>query len=733
MKQFVALLFALRFALPAFAQMPVSGAVPVTAPVAGAAFDRQNEAVVATNGTDFLVVWADEGAGADVYAARVAADGTVLDPIPILLPPTFARDFAPRVLWNGSNYVVVYSSDFGLGVVAVEIDGDGRVVSSRTLFPASFRPAIAWNGSTYLITWRTDQRVLAARFDRAFDQLGPALDFGAGDVPAVASNGSGFLVTWTQNATTAGYAAINADGLVLERGGLSVTGPAAVASDGVHYLVVAEKDDVLQLTRMTSGGQVDAVTPLVSNRPMAFPAVAWNGIAYVLSWIETGAGTADVVAAEVFSGPAGVRVIPGSVGAPLPASAAAPSIAVSRDRTLLVWSDVDVRGMFLRDARPEGDDFLVSYGLPRQSPQAAAAAPDGTFGVVWIENGRTLMFGRIGPDARPLDGAGIPLANGGASAARIAFANDVYLVVWYDEFGQPGVLAKRVARDGRVLDAEPIVISATGSRPSVATDGRDFAVVFSEFVLEPPPFRKLLTYASRIGTDGTRTAAARISPDEAPRSWPISWQPRDLVWTGSEYMALLQRREVSGCPHLTCIYDEELHLQPLTRELQLARPMLAIARRAALEGNFSDADLAAGATELLVTYDAPGGRGVTAQRFTLAGLPLDSPFTFASLAYAATPLWNGRQFVVVTNERYDPLSPGAFFFSALVPIAGNAGQEPLVLSESAMIAAAVGPRGHILLLSTRTDSRAAPAHYQGVARAYVRFAGGGGRTRSARH
>ena len=732
----IRVLLVVLLALPALAQIPVSGALPLTPPVAGPAAHPQNQAVVATNGTDFLVVWADEAPGNDIYAARVASDGTLLDPIPILLPATFARDFAPRVLWNGSNYVVVYSSDFGLGVVVAEIGSDGCLSSSRTLIPESVRPAIAWNGSTYLVTWRTGQRILAARFDRAFNQLEPALDFGSGEAPSVASNGSGFMVAWTQNATTAAFAAINADGRVLERNTFTATGPAAVATNGTHYVIAAERDGVLLLARVVAGGQVDAITPLdsVTGRPMSFPALAWNGIAYVVAWLESGGGSTDVYASEVFSTDGAVRVIGGSAGAPFPVTPWPPSIAVSRDRTLLVWSDVDVRGVFLRDARPEGDDFVISYGLPRQSPQAAAAAPDGTFGAVWIENGRTLMFGRIGPDVRPLDGAGIPLANGGASTAQIAFASDVYLVVWHDEFGQAGVFAKRIARDGRVLDAEPIVISATGKNPFVATDGRDFAIVFTESEPSPSPFQKLNTIAMRIAPGGTRGAAVRISPAEAPAVRPVSWLPRDVVWTGSEYLVLLQRRQATtDCPHLVCSYEEELHLQPLARELQVARSMTPVATRGAAERDFGDVDLVAGSTEVLVTMVEAAGLGVNAQRFTLGGQPLAAPFLVSQLAYAATPLWNGRQFVVLTNERHDLLSLGAIFYSTLVPIVGNVAQEPAYLSESATSAASVGPRGHILLLSTRTESRAAPAHYEGIARAYVRFAGGGGRVRSARH
>jgi hypothetical protein len=64
---------------------------------------------VASDGNDFLVVWPSPSNGY-LHAARVNSAGTVLD-IPIDVSTIPGTVESPRVLWNGSEYVVVWIAD----------------------------------------------------------------------------------------------------------------------------------------------------------------------------------------------------------------------------------------------------------------------------------------------------------------------------------------------------------------------------------------------------------------------------------------------------------------------------------------------------------------------------------------------------------------------------------------------------------------------------------------------
>lgn len=88
------------------------------APAAG----NQTTPAIATGGQGSLVVWADDrssatnsatypsGSRIDIYAARLDANGQLLDPIPIVVAENAAEQTQPRVAWNGQDYLVVWTT-----------------------------------------------------------------------------------------------------------------------------------------------------------------------------------------------------------------------------------------------------------------------------------------------------------------------------------------------------------------------------------------------------------------------------------------------------------------------------------------------------------------------------------------------------------------------------------------------------------------------------------------------
>ncbi|MDX2010223.1 MAG: hypothetical protein SFW67_08540 [Myxococcaceae bacterium] len=125
--------------------------------------DRRSAPRVASDGTDFLVAWADERAPAGaIRFTRVRADGAVLDPMGVALATTGVGN-SVDVAFTGTEYVLVWvenSSNQTTSVVKAgrvrtdgsRLDGDGVVLAgpggARRFFPrvtaTGSRLAFAW-------------------------------------------------------------------------------------------------------------------------------------------------------------------------------------------------------------------------------------------------------------------------------------------------------------------------------------------------------------------------------------------------------------------------------------------------------------------------------------------------------------------------------------------------------------------------------------------------------------
>src|SRR5690349_13880195 len=96
----ILLLALLALTLPLFAASPeymIGGTVTTPAP------NWRGDAAVATDGTDFLVAWADFRASTtrSLLATRVTRNGEVLDPLGIRIFSTTGSIFRMEMVWNG--------------------------------------------------------------------------------------------------------------------------------------------------------------------------------------------------------------------------------------------------------------------------------------------------------------------------------------------------------------------------------------------------------------------------------------------------------------------------------------------------------------------------------------------------------------------------------------------------------------------------------------------------------
>ena len=116
---------------------------------------------VAFGDEHYLVAWTDweTGYSQDILGARVSPDGSVLDPQGVLIARSENDDSGQRVAFDGSNYLVVWSTgDVYSGRVSTEgavLDAKGRAISAAPGDEPGFQGAhsIGFDGASYFVTW----------------------------------------------------------------------------------------------------------------------------------------------------------------------------------------------------------------------------------------------------------------------------------------------------------------------------------------------------------------------------------------------------------------------------------------------------------------------------------------------------------------------------------------------------------------------------------------------------
>jgi hypothetical protein len=243
-----------------------------------ASVNRPTGPRVASNGTDWLVVWVD---AAKLYGSRIAHNGMLIDSAPVQIASQIYSDSEVAVSWDGTQYVVIFlrgDSMRGLrttvraaripaqgAITAAELtlaeqsanefpavasgpDGSlavwregtflkGALLSrSGTVTPIGFptipatpRPSVAWNQGTFLVAmgFRGSfgdqiQWLLVSDAGVVRTPLSPFLDLAVGSGTGYSTieleaHADGFLLFWNGSANDTIYAArINGDGILTD-------------------------------------------------------------------------------------------------------------------------------------------------------------------------------------------------------------------------------------------------------------------------------------------------------------------------------------------------------------------------------------------------------------------------------------------------------------------------------------------------------------------------------------
>ena len=208
--------------------------------------------VLAFNGTNYLLVWRDaRGTQYNIYGTRVSSTGTVLDPAGIVVSTGPGNSADPQVASNGTDFYVVWSQFYSETWTIRGTASPARAwwpipeaSASRRALGSQNWPHVASNGTDYLVTWYMGAsdgyaNVYARRvsstgqlLDTADIPIATGLNYDE-TTPAVASNGTVYLVAWSD--WRKGYSRVYAtrvsnDGVVLDGTGFPLS------SDYTQYI-----------------------------------------------------------------------------------------------------------------------------------------------------------------------------------------------------------------------------------------------------------------------------------------------------------------------------------------------------------------------------------------------------------------------------------------------------------------------------------------------------------------
>ncbi|HXI12196.1 MAG TPA: hypothetical protein VNM92_06085 [Thermoanaerobaculia bacterium] len=498
--------------------------------------DRGHSPDVAWNGKTFFTVWTNYARYPSIAGVASDGEGNVMAKETILSTPlSSGYSSGPKVASDGSEFFVVWQDVGNLSRLkgrGIDSEGTPRAevielsaeLDTRFNF-SSFEPHLAFDGRSYIVTYRVRDRVEARRIGR--DQgLDPPILITRGVIRettrAIAANRERTLILTTPDPFARFPDRIGLIGRFVEPGPDTVSPPLGIDVskslptqlspsaiwDGRNYVVAWSETSSDGLTgQVRAAGFDGAEEPAPVGRgtllrggslnDQRYAAASFNGQNTLVVWLERETRNA-------------------SNGA-------------------------------IYAARVAGDGTLLAPGAFRISSDAsftpAAVAWDGVNHlVVWASaTSKDIVGSRVAPDGLLVDPVPFPISSNsplGNFDPSIAWNGKAFLVVWSAIRGSgcqvtcPGpvtrVEARLVSPSGMVTGNPIILAPIISGRSSVASSGREFLVVF----INP------LVHAKRVTNDGV----SLDGPAET-RGILLSALPSAgamVVWDGEKYLVGIQ-------------------------------------------------------------------------------------------------------------------------------------------------------------------------------------------------
>jgi hypothetical protein len=465
----------------------------------------------AFNGTNFLVVWDVAPSGiAKIYGARVTPTGQVLDPNGFVISGSSTDDqICPDVASNGTDWEVVWQKNCSTcptdpsSIFGATVAGATRIVTKQITVAnsadAELKPSIASNGLTgtacrYFVAWE----------DQGYDSdiRGCRIDNNGNKVAGSDTMVSNKVGAPTSGATGAQFGASVAGG----KDSTGTLGGWMVSWEDAPLGTDVSTTDV-RISRITAAGAVqDAGGTLVFsaygkyytsgwNLYYSTPVVGWNGQSYQV--ICRNAATSRRVYGRTvgFNGATGTTTTLSTSSSSQNGMSIAGGLGTGG--CVLVWeysgSASNVVGCYANTSGVGTTEHVVA--LSKQDQQQCAAAWDGYRQVVvWADRryGAQVPYiyaARVRPNGTVDDPQGVTVSPPAYEQTQPAIAwnpvNACYLVVWRQGTGIVGnydIKGIRLNSNLGPIGSELTICSTDSDRtnPSVAWNGSNFLVVWAD-------------------------------------------------------------------------------------------------------------------------------------------------------------------------------------------------------------------------------------------------------------
>jgi MYXO-CTERM domain-containing protein len=423
---------------------------------------------VASNGTDFAVAW-PAAAMTRISATRVRASDGTLDSTKSTLANA-AHVLSPAAASNGSDWLFAFRED---GVVAkvygarfssaaVVLDQPERLISTQTGPNQEVTPSVATDGTGYFAVWIDSRNGVSNPFGARIAADGTVLDTtaiqiaaGGANKPAaqVAFGGGVYLVAWADANGSAGAARVSSDGTLLDNPPLALPQDAYLGGAAQGAQVIFDGTQFLVAWTSVPGGPAYFETNVHGVRVApdgtfgaGIDVTGRGGETYLTGLASDGNGQWLVAAAS--SGPYGSDET---------------NVSVKKSDNTAVTSFKLGDGFLSVGAGFDGTRYLVVWADENNPVDLTAA--------------------RVATDGTLLDPGGFALTTGAAGRVRqrVAFDGKSFVAVWEDRrLGPTSVFGARVDGTGTVRDPLGIEIASdplAEGTPGIASAGGNRSLV----------------------------------------------------------------------------------------------------------------------------------------------------------------------------------------------------------------------------------------------------------------
>ena len=455
----------------------LTAAVAVDTPSLGPVSAAQDP-VSATDGVNQVVVWADARTKrvGRLFAARLAPDGTVLDPAGVQLDEAPSGFFSASIVWAGSFYFVCdqrylnaptgQTVSLGCFTLSADLKVQGartELVNGRGLSGSG----VAWDPD--------DQQILVAWIVE--DSANQSSPFTGVRFDATGARIDASPVTLRPNGSDAYSYDRSMVGLAYGGGYYLITSSEGSGGCGGGYHLDTTR---VKASDLSGGGDYGDLNPNCTYQ--SFGTVVYDSAAnqFLALVGESPAGSGTIFVQPISNEPGDTQTAPlARVQVVAPSGSnylfGASFTANGANKLLVASSSVPEATAYALGADNQVT-ASVDLAMPEvpvgetYSLRGMTATPAGSGWVLALADNRTeggLSAIRLAGDLSSEDGSGIPAATGVSSESMPCVASagtgNGWLVAWVDADRGPSVYARRIGEDGTPLDATPVRLGSTSS------------------------------------------------------------------------------------------------------------------------------------------------------------------------------------------------------------------------------------------------------------------------------